>query len=193
MRTRTLLAAGLLLAAPLLSPAWGEGLSISSEVRRVVVAERADGKSFVASDTKVAGAEMTGVGQLFTMWGNDTAAQFPDDGSQPKMQGLYPPVGGFRVYLATYKAGQIVTPEKSDLGSNAEIKAHEVPGMHKSDTTDFDIVLSGTVDCVLSDGTRITLKAGEMIALNGADHAWQNNGTEDATVAFFMAGAARKK
>ncbi|MGE6743564.1 cupin domain-containing protein [Allorhizobium pseudoryzae] len=189
---KLLLVGGPIAFTSLATLAAAEGLPVVKEVRRVVVSEKADGTSFVASDGKVAGVDMQGVGSLFTMWGNDKAAVFPDDGAQPKTEGLYPPVGGFRVYLTTYPAGQIVKPAAEDLGSNAELKANKVPGMHKSDTTDFDIVLSGTVDCIMSDGSKVTLKAGDMIVLNGADHAWQNNGQEDAVIAFFMAGANRK-
>ena len=189
---KLLLAAGAIAFFGQHLPLSAEGLPVVKEVRRVVIAEKADGTSFIASDGNVAGVDMQGVGSLFTMWGNDKAAAFPDDGMQPKMEGLYPPVGGFRVYLTTYPAGQVVKPAAQDLGSNAELKVSKVPGMHKSDTTDFDIVLSGTVDCIMSDGSKVTLKSGDMIVLNGADHAWQNNGKEDAVIAFFMAGASRK-
>lgn len=186
-----LLAAGAVTLVGFALPAGAEGLPIVKEVRRVVLAEKPDGTSFIASDSAVTGVEMQGVGSLFTMWGNDKAAAFPDDGMQPKFEGLYPPVGGFRVYLTTYAAGQVVKPAQEDLGANGKLQASKIPGMHKSDTTDFDIVLSGTIDCILSDGSHVTLKSGEMIVLNGAEHAWQNKGKEDAVIAFFMAGASR--
>ncbi|WP_238368465.1 hypothetical protein [Mesobacterium pallidum] len=156
------------------SMAWA-----ADPVRRVVIAQP-DGISIVASDEMVAPTDMAGVGALHTMWGNDTAATFPDDGTQSGFETLYPPVGGFRVYIATYPAGQEVTPEAKSLTGGAELKSEGIPGMHKSDTTDFDMVLSGTVDCILSDGTVVTLNKGDTIVLNGADHAWRNTGTEDA-------------
>lgn len=167
-------------------------LASKTNIRRVVVAEKPDGTSFIASDIPVAGVEAKGVGSLFTMWGNDHAAKFPDDGAQPDINGLYPPVGGYRVYFTRFPAGQTVTPDKTDLtGGDAKVGGG-VPGMHKSDTTDFNIVLTGQMDCVLSDGTTVSLKQGDTIVLNGADHAWRNTGTTDALVVFFMAGASRK-
>jgi len=172
--------------------AAADGLPLTDDIRRIVIAEKPDGTSFVASDEVVAGMEMKGVGTLYTMWGNDTAAAFPDDGAQPKTEGLYPPVGGYRVYLTRYPAGTAVTPEQKDLTGGSAKLASGVPGMHKSDTTDFDIVLAGEVECILTDGTVVKMKAGDMMVLNGADHAWRNSGTEDAVIAFFMAGANRK-
>ena len=50
------------------------------------------------------------------------------------------------------------------------------------------MVLSGTLDCLLSDGSRI-LQAGDSIVLNGAAHAWENNSAEEAVMLFFLVGA----
>lgn len=161
-------------------------------VRRVVVAEGDNGKSFVASDTPVAGLDTPGIGALYTLWGNDAAGHFPDDGAAPPFSNLYPPVGGFRVYLSVFPVGMRVSPQADRLsGGGALTQGATVPGMHKSDTTDFDFVIKGRIDCILTDGTVIHLKAGDTLVLNGADHAWRNVGDEEAHVLFFMAGAER--
>jgi hypothetical protein len=135
--------------------------------------------------------DVPGLGGLYTIWGNDRAATVPDDGTQPAFDALYPPAGGFRVYMMTFPAGEAAIPEGKNLTGGGKMANSDIPGMHRSDTTDFDIVLKGSVDCILSDGTAITLKTGDTIVLNGADHAWRNSGTEDAQVLFFMAGARR--
>jgi uncharacterized cupin superfamily protein len=43
--------------------------------------------------------------------------------------------------------------------------------MHHSDSVDFSIVLEGTVDLILDDGTH-RLGPGDGVVMNGVDHAW---------------------
>jgi quercetin dioxygenase-like cupin family protein len=43
--------------------------------------------------------------------------------------------------------------------------------MHHSDSVDFSIVLEGTVDLILDDGTH-RLGPGDGVMMNGVDHAW---------------------
>ena len=48
------------------------------------------------------------------------------------------------------------------------------PGMHTTDTVDFDIVISGEVYLELDDGEEVLLKAGDCVVQNGTRHAWHN-------------------
>jgi quercetin dioxygenase-like cupin family protein len=64
--------------------------------------------------------------------------------------------------------------------------------MHSSDTVDVNILLSGSLDCVLSDQSVVKLTAGDMIVLNGAEHSWHNSSAEEAVMLFFLTGASRK-
>jgi quercetin dioxygenase-like cupin family protein len=43
--------------------------------------------------------------------------------------------------------------------------------MHHTDTVDLDIVLAGSIDLVLGDGSH-RLEAGDGAVINGVDHAW---------------------
>jgi quercetin dioxygenase-like cupin family protein len=43
--------------------------------------------------------------------------------------------------------------------------------MHHTDTVDFDLVLEGTMELGLDDGTHV-LEAGDMVVMNGVDHSW---------------------
>ena len=49
--------------------------------------------------------------------------------------------------------------------------ATEVP-MHHTDTVDFDIVLSGSIELILEDGVH-SLEAGDCVVMTGVDHAWR--------------------
>lgn len=44
--------------------------------------------------------------------------------------------------------------------------------MHHTDTIDLETVLSGSVDLILDDGVH-HLEAGDMVVMNGVDHAWK--------------------
>jgi len=65
----------------------------------------------------------------------------------------------------------------------------EHPGMHTSDTVDFDVVLSGEVWLELDDGKEVLLKAGECVVQNGTRHAWHNPSSEKCVVAVCVLGA----
>jgi quercetin dioxygenase-like cupin family protein len=44
--------------------------------------------------------------------------------------------------------------------------------MHHTDTVDFDIVLSGSIELILGDGGH-PLAAGDSVVVTGVDHAWR--------------------
>jgi len=137
-------------------------------VRRVVTGHNASGKSVFVSDELVQPSPTTGFHRL---WGGDTTPEFPDDGSIPNHHSYFPPVGGFRF-------GMFSLPPASTAGSDikgavgpADLEAEAPgllrymdlsdPGMHTTDTIDFEIVLEGTVVLELDDGAEVTLTAGQ--------------------------------
>ena len=60
--------------------------------------------------------------------------------------------------------------------------------MHRTETIDYVIVLSGEIDMETDDST-IKLKAGDVLVQRGTNHAWINHGTEPARVAFILVDA----
>src|SRR5215469_4122300 len=65
------------------------------------------------------------------------------------------------------------------------------PGMHTTDTIDFEVVLSGEVILELDDGAERVLRPGDTVVQNGTRHRWGNPGSEPAVVAVFITGAHR--
>ena len=63
------------------------------------------------------------------------------------------------------------------------------PGMHATDTIDFEVVLEGTVVLELDDGAEITLNPGDTVVQNGTRHRWKNPGDTPARMAIFICGA----
>ena len=49
--------------------------------------------------------------------------------------------------------------------------ATEVP-MHHTDTVDFDLVMSGSIELTLDDGVH-RLESGDCVVMTGVDHAWR--------------------
>jgi len=163
-------------------------------VRRVVTGHNASGKSVFVSDELVQPSPTTGFHRL---WGGDTTPEFPDDGAMPEHSTYFPPIGGFRF-------GMFAIPPEGVAGSEAigladiETEAPGLlrymdqsdPGMHTTDTIDFEVVLEGSVVLELDDGAKVTLHAGDTVVQNGTRHRWSNPGNTTARLAVFMCGAS---
>jgi mannose-6-phosphate isomerase-like protein (cupin superfamily) len=51
------------------------------------------------------------------------------------------------------------------------------PGMHKTNTVDYVVVLSGEIYAVMDEG-EVLLKAGDCLIQRGTSHAWSNRTNE---------------
>jgi hypothetical protein len=68
----------------------------------------------------------------------------------------------------------------------------ENPGMHRTQTVDYGIVLEGEVWSELDDGKQVHLKPHDIIVQNGTRHAWRNKSDKPAKIAFVLIGAQAK-
>ena len=71
-----------------------------------------------------------------------------------------------------------------------EIPAGTPKVFHRTESVDYDVILSGEIDLVLDDDHTIHLTAGDTVVVRGALHAWSNHGTDPAVIAFIMIDAA---
>ena len=62
------------------------------------------------------------------------------------------------------------------------------PRVHRTDSIDYAVVMSGEVDMVL-DGTVVRLKAGDALIQRGTIHDWINRGTVPCVIAFVLVAA----
>ncbi|MCU1391706.1 MAG: cupin [Ilumatobacteraceae bacterium] len=152
-------------------------------VRRVVTGHAPDGRSIVVSDTHLDGMPIGDRGSsAISLWGRDDPGQFPDDGSQPTTSAAFPPPGGCGIAVIS------LAPDGDDfhhfVGNVLKPWADpDDPGMHRTATLDYDLVLEGTVGLELDDGVEVTLGPGDLVVQNGTRHRWHNRGT---TVARYM-------
>lgn len=65
------------------------------------------------------------------------------------------------------------------------------PGMHTTNSIDYDVVLDGEISVELDDGTEVLLKKHDVAVQQGGRHAWRNRGTKPATVLFVLMGVTR--
>jgi hypothetical protein len=173
---------------------------IGMKVRRVVTGHDRNGKAVFASDQEVdplTPALIPGY-EFHRLWGADQAPTFPDDGGPTAQPSYYPPVGGYRFGLVTTPPAPGSAPADPDPQAEMEemlpgVLAHlesDNPGMHTTDTIDFEVVLSGELILEL-DGVEKVLRPGDTVVQNGTRHRWSNRGTQPAVMALFMVGAHR--
>lgn len=77
----------------------------------------------------------------------------------------------------------------SGVGAKAADAAHRRhPGMHKTDTIDYVIVLSGEIFALMDEG-EVLLRAGDCLIQRGTSHAWSNRTQEPCVIAFVLVAA----
>jgi mannose-6-phosphate isomerase-like protein (cupin superfamily) len=59
------------------------------------------------------------------------------------------------------------------------------PLMHRTETVDYALILSGEITMLLDD-EEILLKAGDVVVQCGTNHAWSNRSDAPCTLAFFL-------
>ena len=172
-------------------------------VRRVVTGVDRSGKSVFAADEQV---EPVTVGLMpglafHPMWGSDQLVVLPTDGTPPDAPAYFPPAGGFRFgFVSIPPEGE--RPEGSGSSPTMEEVEEKLPGllghmepdhpgMHTTDTVDFDVVLSGDIWLELDDGAEVHLEAGDCIVQNGTRHSWHNRSSQPCVLAVSLVGASR--
>ncbi len=79
----------------------------------------------------------------------------------------------------------------SSMGAEAaNEKTRRHPGMHRTKTIDYAVVLSGEIFAVLDEG-EVLLKAGDVLVQRGTHHAWSNRTDRPCVIAFVLIDAAR--
>ena len=171
-------------------------------VRRVVTGRTASGASVFVSDEQVEPItlDLLPGAEFHRLWGTDEVVQLPSDGRRPSAPGYFPPTEGFRFAFFTLGPDSVTLPDDLDIGAAlgqlaeklpgmADVMEPDHPGMHTTDTVDFDIVLSGEVWLELDDGAEVHLVAGDTVIQNGTRHVWHNRTTEPCVIAVALVGA----
>jgi quercetin dioxygenase-like cupin family protein len=145
-------------------------------VRRIVTGHDENGKAIVLIDGEPGNTRTSAAGNTSTlMWCTDrTPAAMPlgehieDMGA--RVIGTPPPPNGTRFTVNEIAPGG------------------RAGNMHRTETIDYVIVLSGEVEMDLDDSS-VTMRAGDVMIQRGTNHAWINRGSEPARVAFVLIDA----
>jgi len=159
------------------------------KVRTVVTGFDAKGRSVFVQDAKIDGTPIPGLGELAFLWNANEPATYPNAGKNPGAPGIFPPVGGIRYIIGTYLPGKFIAPEPTP---EMHLEDDDEPGFHRTDTTDFGVILSGAMALELDDGAEVVLSAGDVLIENGTRHRWRVVGDVPATLASFLIGARRR-
>ena len=63
------------------------------------------------------------------------------------------------------------------------------PRVHRTDSIDYAVVLSGEIDMELEKGTEVHLAAGDVLVQRGTVHNWINRGKAPCVIAFVLVEA----
>jgi len=158
------------------------------QVRQVVTGHNAKGRAVFLRDEQVDAMPIPALGELAFLWSADEPATYPNAGNNPAAPGLFPPVGGIRFVIASYSPEfeVVAAPEASP---RIHVEDGDEPGMHRTDSTDFGVLLSGNIVVELDDGAELLLSPGDVVVQNGTRHRWRVVGDIPATMAAFIIGA----
>ena len=171
-------------------------------IRRVVTGKDPTGKAIAILDgpaTRVHVRQELGIANTMIWVTDSTPAGLSGAGDAANQNvGVQPPPNGtiFRIIeFAPLREIQsdIATRLRilRGLGLQPEGKAKDNPrdpGMHRTATIDYAVVLSGEIDLLLDDSD-ILLKAGDVVAQRGATHAWVNRGGQPCRMAVVLVDA----
>jgi hypothetical protein len=161
-------------------------------IRRVITGETPAGEAVFSLVEDVA-PQTNDLGEIFHMiWGADGELRLPVDGMPRFAPTAFPPLeGGFRVSTVELPPGY--TGRNSPRARDTLRRPVSDPetGMHKTDSVDVAVVISGEV--VLDQGAagEVTLRRGDVLVQNGALHAWRNRSDESCVLVFVVLAAER--
>jgi quercetin dioxygenase-like cupin family protein len=142
------------------------------QVRRVVTGHDKDGRAVVTIDEVASNVLSARLGtSSCVVW---TTQGFPVDNSRDE-DGAQRPVG------TTHANGSVFRLVEFGPGNT--------PRVHRTDSIDYAVVMSGEIDMELDAGERVHLRAGDVVVQRGTVHNWVNQGSVPCTIAFVLIDA----
>jgi mannose-6-phosphate isomerase-like protein (cupin superfamily) len=171
-------------------------------IRRVVTGHDPNGKAIVAMDgpPPVVVRSPLQEGLAFTeIWNTSSTPAPVDNGADPTVGRnvlTAPPKGGTIIRIVDMPpegpGGPTVNAEQArallasvGLDHPAPRGKARHPFMHRTQTVDYGVVLSGEIHLVLDD-EEVHLKAGDVVVQRGTIHAWSNRGETVCRMLFVL-------
>jgi mannose-6-phosphate isomerase-like protein (cupin superfamily) len=175
---------------------------MSSPIRRVVTGKDAAGKAIVVTDSaasRVHTREELGVTNTLLWMTESIPAKLSEQGDAGTREvGVAPPPSGtiFRIVefgpqknvQADYQTKLQIFQRMGLAPEGTSRETPRDPGMHRTQTVDYVVILSGEIDMLLDD-SEVHLNTGDVVVQRGTNHAWVNRGDEPCKVAFVLIDA----
>jgi quercetin dioxygenase-like cupin family protein len=143
------------------------------EIRRIVTGHDDNGRAVFKSDGNIAGVAVEGgVAEFALGWTTNRSPADNDD-----------PVDGAKRTVGLACPGGTVL-------RFVDIAPGRRSPMHRTNSIDYGIVLSGEIDLELDDGAIKHLHAGDVVVQRGTMHAWVNNSQAWSRMAFVLIDAS---
>jgi mannose-6-phosphate isomerase-like protein (cupin superfamily) len=174
---------------------------MAQPTRRIVTGHDADGNSIFVSDGAAPAVrliEAFGGMAVTELWQTDEmpVSNAGNEDRAHKETGLEPSPMGSKFRVVEYPPDSVRFAGADRAAGFAEIGGREAmvagdrhPGMHKTATVDYAIVLSGEIWAVMDRG-EVLMKAGDVLVQRGTSHAWSNRTDAPCRVAFVLIDAA---
>lgn len=178
------------------------------QIRRVVLSNGADGQSTVQSDGYAPRADSYASVPGFSsalLWATAAnpvvGSSVPAVDTSPEVK-FVPGPGETRLMFVTFPPDAVMMRadfNPAAFGAEFAQKAPglaerfemDSPGMHTTDSIDYDVVLDGEITIELDGGKELLLKRHDVCVQHGTRHAWRNKSDKPATLLFVLVGATR--
>lgn len=140
-------------------------------VRRVVTGHDSQGKAIVVSDALVPVTTRRPGQQGSVVWALE---RIPADN-------LDPADGALSAQATLLRNGVVLRILRYDAGAAGN--------MHRTESLDCGVIISGSIVLELDDGVEVELHAGDTVVQRGTIHKWTNRGSEPCTIAFVLVDA----
>lgn len=161
-----------------------------SDVRLIIATRSEDGTGRFVEGPPPARLDLPGVVEAAYLWELKGPPVLPRIIGEAPADRSFPAPGGLKFALVCFPAK---SAGRFDLGSagaeGAEHQEGQAADMHRSDSVDLEVIVSGKVDIVLDSGETRTLGPGDCLVMAGAIHAWRNHYDEPCIYAAFIVGA----
>ncbi|WP_193079067.1 cupin domain-containing protein [Brevibacterium aurantiacum] len=176
-------------------------------VRRVVTATDENGKAIVVNDGQPPIShdyvQTPGFSDSF-VWRTDRKPKLAHELASEPLSDYIPKIGESVALTVTFPPGSVyadpsydpVAAREEDLAMMpglVDLFETDEPGMHRTPTADYAVVIKGQVNLELDDGVMVPLEVGDIVVQNGNRHAWRNMTEETATIFVVLLGAEAEK
>ena len=173
-------------------------------VRRIVTGDDAKGNSRIVEDAPAASVRNVPSRpgyRAVNVWRTESApARIGATDNISKHEGIQPPRNGTILRIIDFPpeprdAMELKQMLDATFGGIYKDAAHDRragkhPGMHRTETVDYAIVLEGEIWAVMDEGETL-LRAGDVLIQRGTNHAWANRSGATARIAFVLIDGTR--